>query len=64
LDPKGAKTLIEGMGQKNKGFYEGGGRRCALYDIQWPLHETMSYNSKGYMNITYFREKVHMSNII
>jgi hypothetical protein len=30
LDPKGAKTLIEGMGQKNKGLYEGGGKRCAL----------------------------------
>ncbi len=30
LDPNGAKTLIEGMGQKNKGLYEGGGKRCAL----------------------------------
>jgi hypothetical protein len=56
--------LKEGRIKINKGLYEGGGRKCVLQKIQWPLHEIMNENSKSYLNITYFGEKVHISNIL
>jgi hypothetical protein len=55
---------MEGIVKGNKGFYENGRWRCAFKKIRWTLQKTMSYNSKSHLNITHFKEKVHMLNIL
>jgi hypothetical protein len=55
---------MEGGIKKNKRFYEDGRWRCASKKIQWVMHKTTSWNSKGHLNITHSREKVYMSNIL
>jgi hypothetical protein len=63
MDPKGAQNLKERKVKINKGFYEVEGGGVHHKKIRWPLYKVLNDNSKSYINITYFKEKIHMLNI-